>query len=315
MISATVVPTWTILTATYNRARELPRLKASLDAQENRDFEWLIVDDGSVDGTDVLAASWAEESAYPTRYLKRENGGKHRALNDGVRAARGRWLLFVDSDDRLAPGAIAALSARVPEADADPSICGILGLKVSSDGAMIGEAFPRGMVRRSALDLAFRDRMRGDKSETVKREVMLQFPFPEFEGERFMTENVVWYRIARAGYDYLLLQAPIQVCEYRSDGLSARSLDLRLANPAGNLLYYAEALESPYPARLLLREAVNFARFAAHAKRGTLPPGIPKLSTRARFLKAIASPFGFVAALRDRIALARRRKSMESGAT
>ncbi len=319
-------PRFTILTPTYNRAVELQRLKESLDAQRRTDFEWLIVDDGSSDGTELAAGIWAGTAAYPVRYLRRANGGKHRALNDGIREARGDWVVMVDSDDRLHPGALAALAPAANRADRDPSLGGILGLKVMDGGARIGEPFPAGMERRSALDLALADRLRGDKAEVMKRDVLARFPFPEFEGETFLTENVVWFRIAGAGYEYLLLNAPIQICEYRGDGLSARSLELRLANPKGNLLYYAEALESHYPARALFRMAVNYARFAAHARwasdsalaagsgsgsrgrhaSGAGLSGMSALSGRARWLVALTSPFGVLAALRDRCSLALR---------
>ncbi|HWP68682.1 MAG TPA: glycosyltransferase, partial [Rectinemataceae bacterium] len=67
------IPLFTILTPTYNRARILPALKASLDSQSFSDFEWLIVDDGSVDGTADLAAAWIETSGYPIRVLSCPN--------------------------------------------------------------------------------------------------------------------------------------------------------------------------------------------------------------------------------------------------
>ena len=296
-------PLFTVLTPTYNRARTLPALKASLDSQSFADFEWLIVDDGSVDGTADLVASWATACAYPVRLLSRPNGGKHRALNRGIPEAAGSWIFIVDSDDRLPPDALEKIAALVPEAEADPGIGGIMGLRYDGEGRRIGENFPPGLRRRDAATLTFVDGLRGDKAEVFKASVLRGFPFPEFEGEKFITECVVWFRIARAGFDLLLLDEAIYICEYREDGLSAKSLALRLANPRGTLLFYAEELALPYSPFSLFREAVNFVRFSLPGrKRGR--GRSPRLPLRAALLVALAAPAGALAAAVDALSLA-----------
>ncbi len=65
-----------ICTSTYNRAHFLERVYQSLCNQTLRDFEWLVVDDGSTDGTAELVQPWLQESEFPIRYLRKENGGK-----------------------------------------------------------------------------------------------------------------------------------------------------------------------------------------------------------------------------------------------
>lgn len=292
------IPLFTILTPTYNRARTLPVLKASLDSQSFSDFEWLIVDDGSVDGTADLVAVWVETSSYPVRVLSCPNGGKHRALNRGIPEAAGSWIFIVDSDDCLPPDALAKIAALIPEADADPGIGGIMGLRYDGDGHRIGENFPPGLRRRDAATLTFVDGLRGDKAEVFKASVLRRFPFPEFQGEKFITECVVWFRIAEAGFDLLLLDEAIYICEYREDGLSAKSLELRLANPCGTLLFYAEELALPYSLCSLFREAVNFVRFSVSG-RGRCRTRPPELPLRTKFLVAFAAPVGVVAAAVD----------------
>ncbi|MCE1197314.1 glycosyltransferase family 2 protein [bacterium] len=300
-------PLFTILTPTYNRAWTLPALKASLDSQSFSDFEWLVVDDGSVDDTAKLAAGWAAESAYPIRVLTFPNGGKHRALNRGIPEAAGSWIYIVDSDDRLPPDALEKIAALVPEADADPGIGGIMGLRYDGEGRRIGESFPSGLRRRDAATLTFVDGLRGDKAEVFKASVLRRFPFPEFQGEKFITECVVWFRIAAAGFDLLLLDEAIYLCEYQEDGLSAKSLELRLSNPCGTLLFYAEELALPYSPLSLFREAVNFVRFFLPGrKRCRARPS--KLPLRAKLLVAVAAPAGLAAAIRDSLALAAGKK-------
>src|SRR2546423_7154708 len=98
---------FTVLTATYNRAHLLPRVYESLCAQTFRDFEWVIVDDGSTDGTRELVSSWHED--FPIRYFWKPNGGKHTAVNLGVQEAAGQFIVILDSDDRLIPDTLERL--------------------------------------------------------------------------------------------------------------------------------------------------------------------------------------------------------------
>ena len=90
----------TVFTPTYNRAHLLPLLYKSLQNQTCKDFEWLVVDDGSNDGTDTLINKWINnEQSFPIRYYKIKNGGKMRAINYGVSLAEGSIFCGIDSDD------------------------------------------------------------------------------------------------------------------------------------------------------------------------------------------------------------------------
>ena len=91
----------TVFTPTYNRAYSLPRLYESLQKQTFKDFEWLIVDDGSTDNTVDMVTGWSKEGKLTIRYIQMTNGGKHRAINKGVALAKGKLFFIVDSDDWL----------------------------------------------------------------------------------------------------------------------------------------------------------------------------------------------------------------------
>ena len=97
---------FTVFTPTYNRAHTLSRVYKSLADQTFKNFEWLIVDDGSTDGTKVLIEKWTEEASFPIRYFYQENQGKHIAHNLGVKKARGELFLSLDSDDTCVPEAL-----------------------------------------------------------------------------------------------------------------------------------------------------------------------------------------------------------------
>jgi glycosyltransferase involved in cell wall biosynthesis len=292
-------PRFTILTPSYNRKTFLPRLAASLEAQSCRDFEWLVVDDGSTDGSaeylEMKAGAWT----FPLRVLRGPNGGKHRALNRGIPESRGAWIFIVDSDDALPPEALANLIPLTEAAWADPQACGVMGLRQHFGGSIIGESLPVHKGPRDAATLTFVDRIRGDKAEVYKTAVLEQFPFPEFKGEYFITECVVWYRMAAAGFHLHTTNEVLYLCDYLADGLSARSFDLRIRNPEGTLLFYRETLALNFPSHRLAREAVNWLRFARHARR--LRACLGSIPRRRALLVTVSLPIAIVAACMDRL--------------
>lgn len=100
-------PYMTVFTPAYNRAHTLPRLYESLKNQTADGFEWIVINDGSTDGTEELLEKWSgEDNRFDFSYLTVENGGKPRAINRGVTMARGKYFFLVDSDDYLTPDAV-----------------------------------------------------------------------------------------------------------------------------------------------------------------------------------------------------------------
>src|SRR5229473_1606416 len=91
---------FTVFTPTFNRSQTLSRVYEGLRLQTFRDFEWLIVDDGSTDGTKELVEKWQTESAFLIRYIYQENQGKPAAFNHGVQEARGELFVTLDPDGR-----------------------------------------------------------------------------------------------------------------------------------------------------------------------------------------------------------------------
>ena len=103
----------TVFTPTYNRGTLLNRLYQSLSAQSYKDFEWIIVDDGSSDDTALiveLLQSNHFSNDFPILYHKKENGGKHTAINVGVKKAQGDLFFIADSDDILPSNALLTIA-------------------------------------------------------------------------------------------------------------------------------------------------------------------------------------------------------------
>ena len=236
----------TVFTPAYNRAHLLPRLFQTLKQQTNSSFEWMIVDDESSDDTETVVRQFtSEKTSFPIRYYKQKHGGKHRATNLAVKHAAGSYLFIVDSDDWLPDNAIELLENWLQGIQGIPTLCGVAGQKALADGKPVGNSF----MGKEYVDASSLERKKlhieGDKAEVFDIEVLRNHPFPEFEGEFFLTEAVCWNAIAADGYRLRWYQEPIYFCEYLEDGLTktgANDLNGHIANFQGYSYYIRQCL-------------------------------------------------------------------------
>ena len=256
----------TIFTPTYNRAYIIGILYKSLLVQTSKDFEWLIVDDGSTDDTEILVSTFIKEKQISICYIKQQNGGKHKAINRGVEKAKGDLFFIVDSDDHLSQDAVEKLSMCYHQIEADDSFAGVSGIRVSFSGERIGGEFKYHVLDCSSLDLRFKYHVAGDMAEAFKTAILKKYPFPIFEGERFCPEALIWNRISLK-YKLRFTDIPIYKCEYRLDGLTAKIVKLRMNSPEASLLYYSELYHMPIPFIQKLKAAINYWRFAFCSKK------------------------------------------------
>ena len=245
----------TVFTPTYNRAHFLPALYGSLLGQTNKDFEWLIVDDGSTDGTRDLVEGWIVKSPFPIRYSYQENGGKHRAINNGVQIAKGDWFFIVDSDDTLPSDSLLIARKWIMTVKDDSSFAGVCGMKRR-----------KGFSPSISVDyidtspLLINKYLRSDKAEIFRTTVLRLYPFPEFPNEFFCAESLVWNRIGR-NFNMRYFNETIYDYEYLDNGLTHNSIKNRRKSPTyATLVYKEEIMNSPL-AMEKMRASVNFWRF------------------------------------------------------
>ena len=91
----------TYFTPTYNREKLLSGLYNNLLKQTNKEFVWLIIDDGSKDNTKTLVESWINENKLDIKYHYKENGGKHTAMDLAHQLCETKYICDIDSDDYL----------------------------------------------------------------------------------------------------------------------------------------------------------------------------------------------------------------------
>lgn len=249
--------TVTIFTPTYNRAYRLAALYDSLKNQTSRDFEWLIIDDGSSDGTEELVKPWIDEQVIPVRYIRQANGGKHRAINRGVKEACGELFFIVDSDDTLTTDAVEQILKVVDEIKENEKLCGVcfrrLDLKTHE---MVGTLFPEDGMYASSLEWVYKYKVGGDKAEIVLTNVLRKYPFPEYDGENFVPEALVWNRIADS-YQMICKNKGIYLCEYLPDGLSVGFKRNLKRNPQGFGLFYRETMKRGISLKVTLKNMIR----------------------------------------------------------
>lgn len=229
----------TVFTPTYNRGYIIKNLYKSLQKQSFNDFEWIVVDDGSTDNTEELFEVFQRENnTFPITYVKVKNGGKHRAINKGVKLAKGELFFIVDSDDYLTNDSLEIIDSvekSIPEEEKQ-FFAGVCGLRGYDNNKIIGKTFDGDI-----LDITMLQRTQynvlGDKSEVFYTKILKKYPFPEFKDENFITECVVWDKIAYDGYKLRFFNKINYICDYLPDGLSAHSNELFKKNPKGCGLY------------------------------------------------------------------------------
>jgi len=306
----TAVPRISILTTAYERVGTLPRLYRSLAEQTLGDFEWVVIDDGSDDGTGELVASLRAEAGFPIVYEWQENQGKHAAVNRAVERASGEFCAIIDSDDWYKPDALERMLAAwesIPAGRRD-GFADVEGVRVDPDGALVCDTYPEDVFDSDAFELIALHGVYGDKIGMFRREVLARYPYPEDAGWH-VTPQLVWNRIA-ASYGTRYVNEVWAYTDYRSGGLTDRETELRLRFPASQLAYWREY--AAMPKRMRPR---NRIRAHANCVRYQLLEGVGLRRQLAlspsRLWTAIASPAGLLLYLRDRRWIARNRELVE----
>ena len=223
----------TVFTPAYNRAHLLPRLYESLCKQTFKDFEWLIVDDGSTDDTKRLSLSLSsrEGTDFPIRYFYQENGGKPSAFNNGIGRAKGELFFIVDSDDYITPDALETIHNDW-EMVKDKGLCGISYLKGYINKGVIGNEHPQDGFIGDFVDVRIKQNTGGDKAEVWVTKLLNQYRYPIFPGEKFIGESYIWYQLTEK-YKMLFRNKLIYLAEYLEGGLSQSGRAMRIKCPLG----------------------------------------------------------------------------------
>lgn len=231
----------TIFTPTYNRKKELEELYKSLLKQTDKDFEWLVVDDGSSDDTNKYINKLIKSNKINIRYIYKENGGKQSAYNQGLIETKGDIFVCIDSDDILGEKAVEVIKNDFKKLSKDTAGYAYLQGYISDKTKIIGTDF-KGIKKAYYYDVYGKYNITGDKLIVLKTNIAKEYPFPMLQGEKFVPEALVYNRISKE-YMLNLSEEILAYKEYLPGGYSNNYFNLVKRNPKGNTLYFKEKYE------------------------------------------------------------------------
>jgi glycosyltransferase involved in cell wall biosynthesis len=309
----TCSPLFSIFTATFNRAHTLHRVYDSLCDQTLRDFEWLVIDDGSTDGTTDQVIQWQRRANFPIRYFLQPHSGKHIAHNLAVHEARGHLFVSLDSDDRLLRNALERMAFHwnsIPE-DERLSFSGVCGLSCDQYGKLVGNRFPRDRLVSDQREQRYAHKVHGEKCTAWRTDLCRAHPFPNIPSTQFVPEAVVWLDIAKR-YKHLAVNEMFRIY-FIDDPHTGATLSKRTSlgdNAAGRRYYYVWLLnndigyffQSPTP---FIKAAIMLPLVGRYAGKPIRETWRQLHGGLARVLVLAAYPFSmllyFFSYVRDRI--------------
>ena len=277
-----------IVTPVYNRAKLLERCFQSLLRQSCGDFEWIVVDDGSSDDPGAVLDRLTRQASFPTQFVRKENGGKHTALNAAHPYIHGSYVLILDSDDMLTEDAVEQ-SLRAWSSWEDNPQVGIVTLLKGRD-----TSHPNcyGAEEGVPVDIMTGPRIcpvSNDACEVIRTELFLRFPFPVFPGERFLAEGALWGRVSFT-HKCVYVNRVIYLCEYLEDGLTVAGRAMRAKNPRGGMFHANLYMASKNSLKVRLKNGLLYTCYGCFA---ALNPREMAALCDHKALMWLCLPFGY----------------------
>lgn len=282
-----IVPILTIFTPTYNRAATLHLCYESLCRQTCRDFTWLIIDDGSTDGTRNLVDGWKKEGRVPITYHYQGNQGMHGAHNAAYRLIDTELNTCIDSDDYMPDDAVEKI-VTFWRKHGSREVAGIIALDVDFNGQMIGTKFPDGM-ERTTLGGFYNHGGRGDKKLIYRTEVICNYPeYPLFKGEKYVS-LAYKYELIDQDYELLVMNEPVCRVNYQPDGSTMNMFRQYIRNPQGFAFIRRQSMVLAPTARRRFIEAVHYVASSIMLRNSRFIKESPR-----PWLVASAAPLGLL---------------------
>lgn len=232
-----------VLTPTYNREHTIMKLYESLKQQTFKNITWLIIDDGSNDGTEIKIKEAIEENFVHIIYIKQENGGKARALNNGFKHIDYDCLfVIVDSDDHLLEDGLENIYLTRKKHQTNSKLGGFFfHYTEQAKGPITAKKKLNKEKVLSPFDY-FNQYGKNDGCLCYEKKAVEKYQYPEFDGEKYVGPTVLQMRMAK---EYNILYSPIVVgvAEYQENGLTRLGRKLRINNPNGMIVYTKLKLE------------------------------------------------------------------------
>lgn len=235
----------TVFTPTYNRGYCLKKCYNSLCRQTNKNFVWLVIDDGSTDNTQELIRQWQKNNnGFKIIYKYQENSGAHIAHNTAYSMIDTELCVCIDSDDFMPERAVDEIIEFWTTEKRDENVAGIIALNTYTDGTVIGDVLPRDRKRTTMFEFSHILRKNGNKKIVYRTDLIRDFPYPQFDGEKYFPEEYKYYFLDEK-YTLLIMHDPICRVEPMSDSVSNFLNDEEFKSKQGFYCWYQFLLAIP----------------------------------------------------------------------
>lgn len=251
----------TIFTPTYNRGYCLGKVYESLKLQKNKQFQWVLMDDGSSDNTEELVNGWIEDADFKLIYLKQENQGRFAAFNNASKYFEGELTTIVDSDDVLLPDAVEKILSKWDEIK-NGAYCGLVAHYENATGGILGTEFPNKLESEKLSVLYDKYKVKGDKVLVFRTDILTLFKYPIYEGELFGGDSIVFNLCCDVAPLYIYPEKLIHL-ESQSDSITNNLLKYHLNSPNGMREKYNDNLRvEKYNKASIFKHAIGFIAFS-----------------------------------------------------
>lgn len=267
---------FTIFTPTYNRAYILKQAYESLKNQDFKDFQWLILDDGSMDDTEQLIQQWQSIGDIRITYVKQSNQGRFAAYNHAKLYFEGELVVALDSDDYLLPNALSKIYDLWTNCPEKNSLSGIVAYIENENHVIIGNEFPKGIFKERVYVLYDKYNLKGDKFQIYRVDLAKKYDYPIYKDEKFTGDNIVFNYI-NDEFPMLVFNEKLCHREYIDDGLTKNLYNHHAKSPNGMADYYFNLISrEKYNKLNILKHCIGYVCFSKFALRKSIIRKSPK---------------------------------------
>lgn len=256
-----VMVTLTIFTPAYNRAHTIGRTYESLCRQTCKDFEWLVIDDGSTDNTQELVEGWKKlVNGFEIKYVWKENGGLHTGYNKAIELAETELCVCIDSDDYMPDDAVETIIKTWRE-KASNELAGIIGLDFLLDGTPLGGFFPKEGIYHS-YELFFKFKHRNDSKFVARVDLLKRVaPQPTYNGEKNFNPSYMYKQID-LNYKWIVINENLCFVDYQPDGMANAIYKQYLNSPNSFAAQRVNNLRIPSPTSFKIKQYIHLCSSA-----------------------------------------------------
>lgn len=273
----------TVFTPAYNRAHLLPRLYQSLCDQTNSNFNWLIIDDGSIDETKLVVDGWIKEGRIAIQYIYQENQGMHGAHNTAYKNIITELNTCIDSDDYMPINAVDLILKKWETIDSN-KVAGIIGLDAVPTGNIIGTKF---VSELTTLEDFYLKGGKGDKKMVYRTDIIKKYPeYPVFEGEKYVGLGTKYLFIDK-DYELATINEVLVIVDYQATGSSNTMFAQYLKYPKGFIYNRITTMQYSKSTKRKFIEAIHYISSSIITKKKDFLKDSPE-----KLLTIAAVPFG-----------------------